>query len=142
MQALLASWLAPDRPARDWIAEYTPPAAAPRQEPELPETVDLPLEAYTGTYADEWFGTVTVAAREDGGLGLASNRMPAMAGAMLPRSGHEFLLKWYDPTVDADFLARFEPGPDGTVVGLRLASTARSSGRMSDLKTMHFLRSR
>ena len=142
MQALLASWLAPESPPRDWIAEYTAAAAAPRQEPELPETVDLPLEAYIGTYADEWFGTVTVAAREDGGLGLASNRMPAMAGAMLPRSGHEFLLKWYDPTVDADFLARFEPGPDGTVIGLRLASTARSGSRMSDLKIMHFLRSR
>ena len=142
MQALLASWLAPDRSPRDWIAEYTRPAAEPRQEPKLPEAVDLPLEAYTGTYADTWFGTVTVSAREDGGLGLASKKMPALAGAMLPRSGHEFLLKWYDPTVDADFLARFEPGPDGTVVGLRLASTARSSGRMSDLKTMHFLRSR
>ena len=142
MQALLASWLVPDRPARDWIAEYTKPAVAPKQEPKLPETVDLPLEAYIGTYADEWFGTVTVSAREDGGLGLASKRMPAMAGAMLPRSGHEFLLKWYDPTVDADFLARFEPGPGGTVVGLRLASTARSRSKMSDLETMYFLRSR
>jgi len=142
MQAMLASWLAPDRSPRDWIAVYTPPDAAPRQKPKLPETVDLPLEAYTGTYADKWFGTVTVSTRKDGGLGLASTRMPALAGAMLPRSGHEFLLKWYDPTVDADFLARFEPGPDGTVLGLRLASTARSSGRMSDLKTMHFLRSR
>jgi len=142
MQSLLASWLAPDRPQRDWIVEYTAPAAAPRQVRSLPETVDLPLEAYTGTYADTWFGTITVSAREDGGLGLASARMPALAGAMTPRSGHEFLLKWYDPTVDADFLARFEPGPDGTVVGLRLASTARSSGRMSDLKAMHFLRSK
>lgn len=142
MQALLASWLAPDQPPRDWIAEYSAPAAAPRPEPRLPETVDLPLEAYTGTYTDTWFGTVTVSEREDGGLGLASTRMPALAGAMLPRSGHEFLLKWYDPTVDADFLARFEPGPDGTVIGLRLASTARSSNAMSDLKIMHFLRSR
>jgi len=142
MQALLASWLAPDVSPRDWIVEYTAPIAAPRQKPKLPETVDLPLEAYTGTYADTWFGTITVSAREDGGLGLASTRMPALAGAMIPRSGHEFLIKWYDPTVDADFLARFEPGPDGTVTGLRLASTARSSSSMSDLKVMHFLRSR
>ena len=141
MQALLASWLAPDDSPRDWIVEYTAPVAAPRQMPKLPETVDLPLEAYTGTYADTWFGSITVSAREDGGLGLASTRMPALAGAMIPRSGHEFLVKWYDPTVDADFLARFEPGPDGTVTGLRLASTAISSGRMSDLKVMHFLRS-
>ena len=142
MQALLASWLAPERSPRDWIAEYLTPAAAPSQEPRMPETVDLPLDAYTGTYTDTWFGTVTVSEREDGRLGLASTRMPALAGAMLPRSGHEFLLKWYDPTVDADFLARFEPGPDGTVIGLRLASTARSSDKMSDLKIMHFLRSR
>jgi CubicO group peptidase (beta-lactamase class C family) len=142
MQALLASWLAPDVSPRDWIVEYTAPVAAPRQKPKLPETVDLPLEAYTGTYADTWFGTITVSAREDGGLGLASTRMPALAGAMIPRSGHEFLIKWYDPTVDADFLARFEPGPDGTVTGLRLASTARSSSSMSDLRVMHFLRSR
>ena len=110
--------------------------------PKLPETVDLPLEAYTGTYADTWFGAITVSAREAGGLGLASTRMAALAGAMIPRSGHEFLIKWYDPTVDADFLARFEPGPDGTVTGLRLASTARSSSSMSDLKVMHFQRSR
>ena len=141
MQALLASWLAPDDSPRDWIVEYTAPVAAPRQMANLPETVDLPLEAYTGTYADTWFGSITVSAREDGGLGLASTRMPALAGAMIPRSGHEFLIKWYDPTVDADFLARFEPGPDGSVIGFRLASTARTSGSMSDLKAMHFLRS-
>lgn len=141
MQALLASWLAPDLSPRDWIVEYLAPVVAPRQIPKLPETVDLPLEAYTGTYADKWFGAITVSPREDGGLGLASTRMPALAGAMIPRSGHEFLIKWYDPTVDADFLARFEPGADGTVIGLRLASTAVSSSRMSDLKVMHFLRS-
>ncbi len=142
MQALLASWLAPDVSPRDWIVEYSAPVVAPRQMPKLPETVDLPLEAYTGTYADTWFGTINVSAREDGRLDLASTRMPAMAGEMFPRSGHEFLIKWYDPTVDADFLVRFEPGPDGTVTGLRLASTARSGGGMSDLEAMHFLRSR
>ncbi|MEE4146597.1 MAG: serine hydrolase [Halieaceae bacterium] len=141
MQALLASWLAPDVSPRDWIVEYTAPVAAPRQMPQLTETVDLPLKAYTGTYADTWFGTITVSAREDGGLGLASSRMPALAGAMIPRSGHEFLVKWYDPTVDADFLARFEPGADGSITGLRLASTAGSGDRMSDLEVMHFLRS-
>ena len=142
MQALLVSWLAPDISVRDWIAEYTAPVVPPQHIPKLPETVDLPLEAYTGTYADKWFGAITVSAREDGRLGLASTRMPALAGEMIPRSGHEFLIKWYDPTVDADFIARFEPGPDGTLTGLRLASTARSSGGMSDLDVMHFLRSR
>ncbi|MCB1701049.1 MAG: serine hydrolase [Halioglobus sp.] len=139
-QALLMGWLAPDEAPRNWVAEYTAASAVPGAEPQLPNTVELPLEAYRGNYVDDWFGTVTVTMREDGALGLASTRMPAMTGKMLPRSGHEFLVKWDDPTVDADFIARFEPGANGSILGLRLASTAHSPGQASDLDAMHFIR--
>ena len=114
-----------DEPPRDWIAEYSSASALPAPGSDLPNTVDLTLHAYRGSYQDTWFGAVTVSMREDGTLYLASARMPAMTGKMLPRSGHEFLVKWDDPTVDADFIARFAPSPDGTIGGLRLASVER-----------------
>jgi len=139
-RALLMALLAPDEPPRDWIAEYSSTSALPAPGPDLPNAVDLPLDAYRGSYEDTWFGALTVSMREDGALYLASARMPAMTGKMLPRSGHEFLVKWEDPTVDADFIARFAPAPDGTIAGLRLASTAQSGAGPSDLDAMHFLR--
>ncbi|WCL55327.1 serine hydrolase [Gimibacter soli] len=138
MQALLMQYLAPEEADRDWIAAF---ARKPFTPPPMPETMPLaaPEEAYIGTYADEWYGSVMISRREDGSLGFEMARMAAFKGKMRPIAADETLIKWDDPTADADFIAKFDMVGD-KITGFRLIYTAGSKGSVTDLDAMYFHR--
>jgi CubicO group peptidase (beta-lactamase class C family) len=112
-------------PAHDWSAEMrvmyrriADSTRAARQTQESKRVTGthptLPLDRYTGTYADSLYGTATV--------GLANGSLTLEAGTASGRLEHWqydlFRVTWPDPFWDPAYVA-FAIDPDGTVGELR-----------------------
>jgi CubicO group peptidase (beta-lactamase class C family) len=118
-------------PAHDWSAEMramykrladsTAGARRARESKRVPNTQPtLPLERYTGTYADSLYGTATV--------GLLNGRLTLQAGTVsgqLEQWQYDlFRVTWPDPFWEAAYVS-FAIDPDGTVGELRLVDGGR-----------------
>jgi CubicO group peptidase (beta-lactamase class C family) len=79
----------------------------------------LPLARYAGTYRDQWYGDVVLAA-EGGGLTIRFTRSPSLVGDLLHWQHDTFLARWRDRELRADAYATFTLDPDGRVAALRL----------------------
>jgi CubicO group peptidase (beta-lactamase class C family) len=112
-------------PAHDWSAEMrvmyralADSSRAARQALESKRVANtrptLPLERYTGTYADSLYGTATV--------GLTNGRLTLQTGTAAGQLEHWqydlFRVTWPDPFWDAAYVS-FAIDPDGTVGALR-----------------------
>jgi hypothetical protein len=74
----------------------------------------LPLAKYAGTYADPWYGDVTIA--HDGGrLSLRMTRTPGLAGDLVHWQHDTFIARWRDREMRADAYVTFALNPDGTI---------------------------
>ncbi|MDB5199519.1 MAG: beta-lactamase, partial [Chitinophagaceae bacterium] len=62
---------------------------------------------FTGTYADKWFGDVTVS-EKNGKLWFQSKRSFLLNGEMFPYKGNTFIVKWTDRSMDADAFVMFD----------------------------------
>src|SRR2546425_1603044 len=113
-------------PAHDWsvemramykrIADSTRAARQARESKRVPNTQPtLPLERYTGTYADSLYGTATV--------GLVNGRLTLQAGTASGQLEHWqydlFRVTWPDPFWEAAYVS-FAIDPDGSVGELRV----------------------
>ena len=118
-------FIGPSSPAHDWSAEMRAMYArladstrAARQALESKRVANtrptLPLERYTGTYADSLYGTATV--------GLTNGRLTLQAGTASGQLEHWqydlFRVTWPDPFWDPAYVS-FAIDPDGTVGELR-----------------------
>lgn len=77
------------------------------------------LSAYTGTYRDPWYGTVTVSLRE-GGLWMDMSRSRLLDGPLLPHEGETFVAHWIGAGIDADAYVEFLPGDEGRPTRIRM----------------------
>jgi len=103
------------------IADSTRAARQARESKRVPNTLPtLPLERYTGTYADSLYGTATV--------GLLNGRLTLQAGMASGQLEHWqydlFRVTWPDPFWEAAYVS-FAIDPDGTVGELRLVDGGR-----------------
>jgi CubicO group peptidase (beta-lactamase class C family) len=103
------------------IADSTRAARQARESKRVPNTQPtLPLERYTGTYADSLYGTATV--------GLLNGRLTLQAGMASGQLEHWqydlFRVTWPDPFWEAAYVS-FAIDPDGTVGELRLVDGGR-----------------
>jgi CubicO group peptidase (beta-lactamase class C family) len=109
----------------DWIAAYR--AAAARQEAETAAAErailaardslsgpSLPLAAYAGTYADPWYGDVTITEGGDG-LVMRFGATPLLVGDLENWQHDTFVVRWRDRTLRADAFVTFALNPDGSV---------------------------
>src|SRR5213594_1530968 len=127
MYTVFDRFIGPASPAHDWSAEMrvmykalADSSRAARQALETKRVANtrptLPLERYTGTYADGRDGTATVA--------LANGRMTLHAGTATGQLEHwqydVFRVTWPDPFSDPAYVS-FAIDLDGTVGELRLA---------------------
>ena len=78
----------------------------------------LPLSAYTGTYADPWYGEVTISVRGDA-LFLDMGRSQILDGALSHFSGDRFAAFWPDRSLKADAFVDFAVEGDA-VTSLRM----------------------
>ena len=120
----------PATPAHDWsaemramyrrIADSTVAARRVRESKRVANThPTLPLERYTGTYADSLYGTATV--------GLTNGSLTLQAGTASGQLEHwqydVFRVTWLDPFWEPAYVS-FAIDPDGTVGELRLIDGA------------------
>ena len=85
----------------------------------------LPLERYTGTYQDVWYGDVTVAL-EEGKLVLRFGHTPSLVGDLVHWQYDTFVARWHDRELRADAFVTFALDPDGAIdrVTMRAVSPA------------------
>ncbi len=60
----------------------------------------LPLPAYSGTYSDPWYGTMTVSARQGGQLWIRFNLTPGMEGPLEHVADDTFRTHWNDRGIE------------------------------------------
>lgn len=126
VQSILDAYLPVDEP-RDWIAflqqeRQEREERLAQREPDLPVgtgEVLLPLSAYSGYFADRWFGDIDINETENG-LRFRSERMVNKIGSMKPFADHSFVIHWDNPNVAADTLIRFKLDASRQVTGFEL----------------------
>jgi hypothetical protein len=74
---------------------------------------------YTGTYADNWFGQVTVAV-QDGNLWFSCKRSPKLHGKMYFYNATTFAIKWDYQDMPCDAFATFTLDEDGIAQSIKM----------------------
>ena len=85
----------------------------------------LPLGRYAGTYRDDWYGDVAIAA-ENGGLVIRFTRTPSLVGDLVHWQHDTFLARWRDRELRADAYITFALNPDGTIDQARMLPASSS----------------
>jgi CubicO group peptidase (beta-lactamase class C family) len=104
------------------VAERDRSAAAERDTASRPS---LPLAGYAGTYADAWYGDVTIAEGE-GGLEIQFGRTASLLGDLEHWQFDTFYVRWRDRELRADAFITFELAMDGSVAGARMKAASPS----------------
>jgi CubicO group peptidase (beta-lactamase class C family) len=86
----------------------------------------LPLDHYTGTYRDPWYGDVRIRLTEDGELWFESQRNEPLRGPLVHFQYDTFVARWTDRRLMADAYVTFYIGPEGDIehVGMKAVSPA------------------
>jgi len=77
------------------------------------------MEAYVGTYEDNWFGKIDVIL-ENGQLQFKSHRSPKLTGPMAFHKDHQFAIRWTYPNMEADAFATFSLDEEGKAVSIKM----------------------
>lgn len=79
----------------------------------------LPLDAYVGTYRDDWYGDVRISL-QDGKLWFHSGRSEPLTGPMEHFQYDTFVARWTDRRLLADAYVSFTLSPEGAVERIRM----------------------
>jgi CubicO group peptidase (beta-lactamase class C family) len=112
-------------PATDWVAAFLTADARQRENAAEAERKSqgsrdrgsrpsLPLEGYTGTYRDDWYGEVLISL-EGGQPMIRFTRTPALVGDLEHWQHDTFVARWRDRELRADAFLSFALDPDGKV---------------------------
>jgi hypothetical protein len=105
-------------------AETVAQAAAERNTDSKPS---LPIEAYTGTYQDDWYGEIYITLDEDGRLWFQSDRSQALHGALEHFQYDTFIARWDDRKLNADAYVSFSLSPEGKIERIRMKAVSPST---------------
>ncbi len=97
------------------------------------------INAFTGTYTDNWFGDITISLKE-GKLWFVSKRSPKLSGEMFYYGGDTFIVKWTDRSFDADAFVKFELDFDGKASGIKMKAISPLTDFSYDFQDLEFLR--
>jgi len=78
---------------------------------------------YTGTYADVWFGDVTIS-ELNGKMHFQSKNSPKLNGDMVFYKGTTFIVKWYDRSLDADAFVNFSLDNNAVPNGFKMEAVS------------------
>lgn len=144
VQTILKHYLAPEL-QRDWVSYYAEQQQRRAQDtgvaalPVGTGQVLLALQDYAGTYADRWFGAMSITQTETG-LSLQSARMLNLQGVLEPFADHSFVLRWHDANVARPALIHFQLNNRREVTGFRLEPYAAEPGERHEYRDMQFVR--
>lgn len=94
---------------------------------------------FTGTYADKWFGDVTVS-EKNGKLWFQSKRSFLLNGEMFPYKGNTFIVKWTDRSMDADAFVMFDLDNTGKPSGMKMQAISPLTDFSFDFQDLDFKR--
>jgi CubicO group peptidase (beta-lactamase class C family) len=96
----------------------------------------LPMTAYAGTYADPWYGTMTVAARPQGRLWIRFDLTPGMEGPLEHVANDTFRAHWTDRGIE-DAYVTFQVR-DGRVGSIGMRPVSPLADFSFDYRDLHF----
>jgi CubicO group peptidase (beta-lactamase class C family) len=102
-------------------------------------TVKIDNKSYAGTYADSWFGNVSII-EKNGALWFASEKSPKLSGEMFHYRANTFIVKWTDRTLDADAFAMFTLDKKGNAVEFRMSAISPLTDFSFDFQDLEFKR--
>lgn len=102
-------------------AETVAEATASRDADSKPS---LPLEAYTGTYRDNWYGDIHISQAEDGRLWFKSDRNEPLSGPLEHFQYDTFIARWTDRQLMADAYVSFSMSPEGKIERIRMKAVS------------------
>ena len=121
-------------PPTDWLAAYRTlvargdslTAAAEHRTAADRDTASrpsLPLAGYAQTYADAWYGEVTIGL-EGGRLVIRFSNTPALVGDLEHWQYDTFVARWRDRELRADAFVTFGLDPDGSVAEAKMRAVS------------------
>jgi CubicO group peptidase (beta-lactamase class C family) len=97
------------------------------------------LNAYLGTYTDNWFGDITIALK-NGKIRFDSKRSPRLTGEMLYYKANTFVVKWDDRSLDADAFVQFSLDTQGKGEGIKMNAISPLTDFSFDFQDLDFKR--
>jgi CubicO group peptidase (beta-lactamase class C family) len=95
----------------------------------------LPLARYAGTYADAWYGDVTIA-EQQGKLVITFSHSPALVGDLEHFQHDTFIAKWRDRELRADAYVTFALEPDGRIERVKMAAVSPATDFSFDFQDL------
>lgn len=99
-----------------------------------------PLSAYIGTYADPWYGSVSIQIR-DNSLFIDMSRSEVLDGPLKPVAPDRFVARWPDRTLNADAYVVFSEEA-GEVTGMNMMPVSDTTDFSFNFKDLSFVRQR
>ena len=87
-------------------------------------TPSLPLEAFVGTYRDNWYGDIFIEQDDNGQLTFRSGRAASLRGPLEHFQHDTFIARWVDRLLMADSYVSFTMSPEGKVEGIRMKAVS------------------
>lgn len=120
---------------KDWIAIISDIYAARQQAGDeavseaestraMDSTPSLPLEKYTGTYRDPWYGDIHISLDDYGQLWFSSDRNEPLQGPLEHFQYDTFVARWTDRRLMADAYVSFTLSPEGKVEKIRMKAVS------------------
>ncbi|MGZ5790483.1 MAG: serine hydrolase [Burkholderiaceae bacterium] len=99
------------------------------------EAANTNLQAYVGTYRDNWLGDVVIALK-DKHLTFTVQRSPGLMGEMFLYRGNTFVVKWKDRTLDADAFVNFSVDMNGKPSGITMKAISPATDFSFDFQDL------
>jgi CubicO group peptidase (beta-lactamase class C family) len=103
-------------------------------------TPSLPLESYTGTYRDAWYGDIHVSLSDDGRLWFVSDRNEPLQGPLEHFQYDTFVAKWTDRRLMADAYVTFSLSPDGVAESIKMKAVSPTTDFSYDFHDLDLVR--
>lgn len=92
---------------------------------------------YYGTFADDWFGQVTIS-EVNGKMHFRAKNAPKLRGDMTYYKGNTFIVKWYDRSLDADAFVNFSLDNEGKPNGFKMTAISPLTDFSFDFQDLDF----
>lgn len=96
----------------------------------------LPMGGYAGTYADPWYGTMTVSARKSGQLRIRFDLTPGMEGSLQHVADDTFRAHWMDRGIEDAYVTFAVEG--GRIRSIAMKPVSPLADFSFDYQDLHF----